>query len=70
MSYPGMDQLSSANLQLTARLITRRREAIGSLWRKLDPGRQALLALAYLRRHDSLAALARWFGIGTTTAWR
>jgi hypothetical protein len=65
-----MDQLSEANLQLTARLIARHREAIGSLWRKLEPSRQALLALAYLRKHDSLAALARWFGVGTTTAWR
>lgn len=70
MSYPGMDQLSSANLQLTARLIARHREAIGSLWRKLEPGPQALLALAYLRRHDTLAELAAWFGVGTTTAWR
>src|SRR6516225_5694526 len=41
-----------------------------SAWRKLSPGRQALLALAYLRRGDTFAELAAGFGIGTATAWR
>jgi hypothetical protein len=41
---------------------------IGSAWRKLNPGRQALLVLAYLRKGDTFAELAAGFGIGT--AWR
>ena len=38
-----------------------------SAWRKLSPGRQALLVLAYLRRGDTFAELAAGFGIGTAT---
>ena len=43
---------------------------IGSPWRKLGPGQQALLVLAYLRKGDTFAELAAGFGIGTATAWR
>lgn len=70
MHYPGTVTLSQANLQLTARLITRHRTAIGSYWRKLDPGQQALLALVYLRKSETYAALAEGWKIGQTTAWR
>jgi len=31
-------------------VIRRHRRRIGSCWRKLNPSRQALLALAYLRK--------------------
>ena len=44
--------------------------SIGSAWRKLNPGRQALLVLAYLRKGEAFAELAAGFGIGTATAWR
>ncbi len=37
-------------------------------WRKLSPGQQALLVLAYLR--ETFAELAAGFGVGTATAWR
>lgn len=70
MHYPGTVDLSRANLQLTARLITRHRAAINSPWRKLDPTQQALLALVYLRKHETYAALAEGWRIGQTTAWR
>ena len=43
---------------------------IGSPWRKLNPGRQALLVLAYLRKGETFAELAAGFGVGTATAWR
>jgi hypothetical protein len=46
------------------------RKKIGSPWRKLNPGRQALLVLAYLRKGETFAELAAGFGIGTATAWR
>ena len=44
--------------------------AIGSRWRKLNPGQQALLVLVYLRKGETFAELAAGFGVGTTTAWR
>ena len=42
--------LSRKTLNYAAGLIRRHRASIGSLWRKLNPGRQALLVLAYLRK--------------------
>ena len=62
--------LSSRTLTFTAGLIRRHRAAIGSPWRKLNPGQQALLVLAYLRKGDTFAELAAGFAVGTTTAWR
>lgn len=62
--------LSSKTLNFTAGLIRRHRASIGSLWRKLSPGQQALLALAYLRKGETFADLAAGFGVGTATAWR
>ena len=44
--------------------------AIGSGWRKLNAGRQALLVLVYLRKGETFAEIAAGFGVGTTTAWR
>jgi hypothetical protein len=35
-----------------------------------QPGRQALLVLAHLRKAETFASLAAGFGIGTATAWR
>lgn len=68
--YPSGLDLSSSHLRfLTARLRERRR-AIGSRWRRLNAGRQALLALAHLRHGHPYAQLAAGFGIGTTTAYR
>ena len=46
------------------------RKRIGSCWRKLNPGRQALLVLAYLRKGETFAELAAGFGISTAAAWR
>jgi DDE superfamily endonuclease/Helix-turn-helix of DDE superfamily endonuclease len=62
--------LSSKTLTYVAGIIRRHRQAIGSCWRKLNAGRQALLVLAYLRKGETFAELAAGFGIGTTTAWR
>ncbi len=52
------------------RAIRVRRDQRRSRWRRLDPGRQALLALAHLRNGDTLSRLAAGFQIGVTTAWR
>jgi hypothetical protein len=62
--------LSSRTLNYAAGIIRRHRKAIGSCWRKLNPGRQALLVLAYLRKGETFADLAAGFEVGTTTAWR
>ena len=62
--------LSSRTLTFVAGIIRRYRKKAGSRWRKLNPGQQALLVLAYLRKGETFADLAAGFGVGTTTAWR
>src|SRR5690242_12805105 len=62
--------LSSRTLTYVAGIIRRHRAAIGSPWRKLNPGQQALLVLAYLRKGETFAEVAAGFGVGTSTAWR
>lgn len=57
-------------MSYVAGAIRRHRSKIGSCWRKLNPGRQALLVLAHLRKGEGFAALAAGFGVGTATAWR
>ena len=62
--------LSRKTLTFVAGIIRRHRASIGSLWRKLNPGQQALLVLAYLRKGETFAELAARFEVGTSTAWR
>jgi Helix-turn-helix of DDE superfamily endonuclease len=62
--------LSSRTLNYAAGVIRRHLKAIGSRWRKLNPGQEALLVLAYLRKGETFEQLAAGFGIGRTTAWR
>src|SRR3979411_2258122 len=68
--YRAVLPLSARTLTFTAGVIRRYRRQGGSAWRKLSPGRQALLVLAYLRKGETFAELAAGFGVGTTTAWR
>ena len=68
--YPAALPLSRQTLTYTAGVIRRHRKQIGSPWRKLGPGQQALLVLAYLRKGETFAELAAGFGVGTATAWR
>jgi hypothetical protein len=70
LSYPAAIPLSTRSLNHLAGLIRTHREQRRSRWRRLDPGRQALLALAHLRNGDTLTRLACGFEIGVTTAWR
>ena len=62
--------LSRSTLTYLAGVVRRHRKAIGSCWRKLNPGQQALLVLVHLRKGETFAGLAAGFGVGTTTAWR
>ena len=62
--------LSSRTLTYVSGIIRRHRAAIGSSWRALNPGQQALLVLVYLRKGETFAEIAAGFGVGTATAWR
>ncbi|MFI7237635.1 transposase family protein [Streptomyces cyaneofuscatus] len=62
-----MDLPSRTLRYLTGRLAARE---IGTRWRHLTAGRQALLALAHLRCGDTYTQLAAGSGIGIATAYR
>jgi hypothetical protein len=68
--YPSGIDVSSSALRFLAQQLRRHRRAIGSRWRRLSAGRQALLTLAHLRVGHTYAQLAAGFGVGTTTAYR
>jgi hypothetical protein len=68
--YPSGIDVSSSTLRFLARRLRAHHRALGSRWRRLSAGRQALLALAHLRVGHTYAQLAAGFGIGTTTAYR
>ncbi|MFE2095272.1 transposase family protein [Streptomyces sp. NPDC059460] len=68
--YPSAIGLSNTHLRYLTRQLTAYRREIGSRWRRLAPGRQALLVLAHLRCGDTYAQLAAGFGIGIATAYR
>ncbi|MDQ2587971.1 transposase family protein [Saccharothrix yanglingensis] len=68
--HPSAIDLSSSHLRLLARKLTVHRRRIGTRWRRLDPGRQALLVLAHLRCGDTCTRLAAGFGIGLATVCR
>ena len=70
LSYPSDMAVSSRALNLLSAAIRRLRRQMGSRWRILDPGRQALLVLAYLRKGETYADLACGFGIGIRTVYR
>ena len=60
--------LSSRTLTFVSGVIRRHRAAIGSPWRKLNPGKQALLVLVHLRKGETFTEVAAGFDVGTTTA--
>jgi hypothetical protein len=62
--------LSRQTLTYVVGIIRRHGASIGSAWRKLNPGRQALLVLVYLHKGETFADLAAGFEVGTATAWR
>ncbi|MEU8376627.1 transposase family protein [Micromonospora sp. NPDC048894] len=70
LSYPSMIPLSGRTLNHLTDLIRAHRTQHRSQWRRLEPGRQALLALAYLRNGDTYTRLAAGSAVGVATAWR
>jgi len=62
--------LSRRTLTFVSELIRGHRRELGSVWRKLDPGQQALSVLVYLRKGEPFAQVGAGFGISTATCWR
>jgi hypothetical protein len=62
--------LSSKTLNFVAGIIRRHRTSIGSPWRALNPGEQALPVLVYLKKDQTYDQVAAGFDVSTTTAWR
>jgi hypothetical protein len=69
-SYPAGLSVSNHALTTLATALRRSRKQLGTRWRRLTVGRQALLVLAHLRKGETYTDLAAGFGIGTTTAFR
>jgi hypothetical protein len=68
--YRAALDLSRSTRTFVADLIRSYRRRIGSRWRALPPGRQAVLVLVHLRRNETFAGLAAAFGVGVATAHR
>ena len=62
--------LSRQTLTFVSGLLRAHRRKIGSPWRKLDSGQQALLVLVYLRKGEPFAEVGAGFAVSTTTCWR
>ena len=50
--------LSSRTLNYAAGIIRRHLKSIGSRWRKLNPGQQAMLVLVYLRKGEQVTPMS------------
>ena len=62
--------LSHQTLTFVSGLLRVHRREIGSVWRALNPGQQALLVLVYLHKGEPFAQVGAGFGGSTTTCWR
>jgi hypothetical protein len=69
-SYPAGFTMSNHALITLADALRQRRRQVGTRWRRLSVGRQALLVAAHLRKGETYTDLAVGFGIGTTTVFR
>ena len=69
-SYPAGISVSNHALITVSDALRHRRTLVGTRWRRLSAGRQALLVLAHLRKGETYTDLAVGFGIGTTTVFR
>jgi hypothetical protein len=62
--------LSRTTLTYVSGLIRRHRKRLGSPWRVLNCGQQALLVLVYLRKGEPFGEVGAGFEVSTTTCWR
>jgi hypothetical protein len=70
LSYPSGMTVSSRALGVLSDALRAHRNQRRTRWRKLPPGRQALLVVAHLRKGETYADLACGFTIGTSTVYR
>jgi hypothetical protein len=70
LSHPSGMTVSSRALGVLSDALRAQRNQRRTRWRKLSPGRQALLAVAHLRKGETYADLACGFRIGTSTVYR
>ncbi len=70
LSYPSGMTVSTRALIMLADALRQRRTQLRTRWRRLDPGRQALLVVAHLRKGETYTDLACGFAIGTSTVYR
>lgn len=62
--------VSNRSLIMLADALRKRRSELGTKWRRLEPGRQALLVVAHLRKGETYADLAHGVAVGTATVYR
>jgi hypothetical protein len=70
LTYAATIPLSTRSLVYLSGLLAAHRHEIGSRWRRLTAGEQALLVLAHLRNGDTYARLAAGFRVGIATVYR
>ena len=70
LTYGATIPLSTRSLVYLSGLLSAHRAEIGSPWRRLNPGEQALLVLAHLRNGDTYTRLAAGFRVGIATVYR
>ena len=69
-SYPSSMTVSNRCLIMLSDAFRQHRSTLRTRWRRLDPGQQALLVIAHLRKGETYRDLAEGFGIGTSTVYR
>ena len=69
-SYPAGMTVSNRALIMLSDALRQNRATLGTRWRRLEAGQQALLVVAHLRKGETYPDLAAGFGIGTTTVFR
>lgn len=69
-SYPAGLSVSNHALITLSDALRSHRAKIGTRWRRLSAGEQAMLVLAHLRKGETYTELAAGYGIGTTTVFR
>lgn len=68
--YPSLLDVPYELVEHVSWLVHTRRHELRSPWRKLSCFKQALLTLAHLRKHETLAQVGAGFGVSEATAWR
>ncbi len=68
--YPSAMSVSTKALTFVSEALRARRRQLGTRWRRLAAGEQALMVLAHLRKGETYRDLAVGFGVGVTTAYR